>query len=251
MNRMREFFTGVGFVLRGFRFWAMHPGLAALGAVPPLIVGALVLALMILLVINLPELVVWATPFAQDWDAIWQNVIRVTLGALVAVGTGVFFVLIFSAVSLAVGSPVYERISKAVDDELGMRAPRIELSFWPSLGKAITDALLLLLVAIPLALAVFAIGLVPGIGGFLGFLLGTVVGGRALAIDLTGTSMDARGLSLGQRRKRLRANWPRTMGFGIACYLLFLIPAIAVFAMPAATAGATLLTRSLFDETLR
>lgn len=251
MNRAREFFTGVGFVFRGFGFWSKRPGLAALGAVPPLIVGVLMLVLLAAVISQLPAFVTWATPFAETWAPVWRNIVRFSLGALIVVGSGVLFVLTFSAISLAVGSPVYDRISKAVDDELGMPGPRHELSFWRGVSKTITDALLILIVAIPLAIAVFAVGLLPVVGSFLGLVLGAIVGGRALAIDLTGTPMDARGFTLGQRRKKLRASWPRTMGFGVACYLLFLIPGVAVLAMPAATAGATLLTRSLFEERLR
>lgn len=250
MKTVREFFTGVGFVFRGFRFWAQHPGLAAIGAIPPLIVGAVIMTLMILLIANVGTFVAWATPFADGWDALWRDLMRFTAAALLAVGTGVLFVLTFSAVSLAVGTPVYDRISKAVDEELGAPEQRRQLGFWASVGKSLTDALILVLVAVLVALLVFAVGLIPGIGSFFGFLLGVILGGRALAVDMTGTPMDARGLTLGERRARLRTNWPRTMGFGIACYLLFMIPLVAVFAMPAATAGATLLTRSLFDERL-
>lgn len=250
MKAVREFFIGIGFVFRGFKFWAQHPGLAALGAIPPLVVGAVVMTLMILLIVNVGTFVTWATPFADGWDALWRDLLRFTAGALLTVGAGALFVLTFSAISLAVGTPVYDRISKAVDDELGAPEQRRQLGFWATLGKALTDALILVLIALLVALLVFAVGLIPGVGSFLGFVLGVILGGRALAVDMTGTPMDARGLTLGERRARLRASRPRTLGFGMACYLLFMIPLVAVFAMPAASAGATLLTRSLFDERL-
>jgi CysZ protein len=38
------------------------------------------------------------------------------------------------------------------------------------------------------------------------------------------------------------------LGFGVTCYLLFLIPLAAVVAMPSAVAGATLLARRLVGE---
>jgi CysZ protein len=41
----------------------------------------------------------------------------------------------------------------------------------------------------------------------------------------------------------LRANRPLTLGFGVAVFLCFLIPLGAILLMPAAIAGATLLSR--------
>jgi hypothetical protein len=41
----------------------------------------------------------------------------------------------------------------------------------------------------------------------------------------------------------LGARRARTLGFGVATYLLFLVPFLAIVVMPAAVAGATLLSR--------
>ncbi len=45
----------------------------------------------------------------------------------------------------------------------------------------------------------------------------------------------------------LRARRPLTLGYGVASYLLFLIPGFTVFAMPAAVAGAIRLSREVLQ----
>lgn len=248
MARLRDFLDGVGFVLRGFRFWATNPKLALLGALPPAVVGAVMLTLLVLLGLAVGDLVAWATPFADEWSTWAQRLLRVTAAALLLVGTGALLVLVFSGLTLAVGSVVYERISREVDDRLGMDAERVDLDFWPGVRRSVADGLKLAAFAIPLGLAVFAVGLIPLIGSVLGFVLGAVVGGRALALELTSTALDARGRTLDERRALLRDRRATSLGFGVACFLMFLIPMVAVFAMPAVTAGGTLLARSLSGE---
>jgi CysZ protein len=46
----------------------------------------------------------------------------------------------------------------------------------------------------------------------------------------------------------LRAHRSRSLGFGVLTYLLFLIPGAAVIVMPAAVAGAALLSRNVLAE---
>jgi CysZ protein len=75
-------------------------------------------------------------------------------------------------------------------------------------------------------------------------VLGALFGGWFLALELTGFAFDARGLSLGEQRRMLRRSRSTTLGFGVVTYLLFLIPLVAVIAMPAAVAGATMLARN-------
>ena len=245
----REFFRGVGFIWRGLRWLARRPGLTVLGAVPPLIVGAVFLTLMIVLLFNLTGLVEWLTPFADSWDTWLVTSLRVLGAAMLLAGATVLFVLTFSALSLAIGAPVYDAISAAVDRDLGGVTP-VEQSTMASLGKAIGDAVKLLLIALPISLAVFLISLIPFVGGVLGAIFGAFAGGRALALELTGTPMDARGLTLSARRKLLAESRAKTMGFGVGAYLLFVIPLVAVIAMPAASAGATLLSRELRQESI-
>jgi CysZ protein len=163
----------------------------------------------------------------------------------------VLCVLTFAAVTLAVGDPFYERISRAVDRRLGTAGEPVDLGLWGSVRKGVRDAAVLVGMAIGTAAVVFVVGLIPLVGTVLGLTLGAILGGRALARELTGYAGDARGMTLAERRALLRANSWRTMGFGIVAYLLLLVPGVAVIATPVAIVGATLLVRDLRGEPTR
>jgi len=59
---------------------------------------------------------------------------------------------------------------------------------------------------------------------------------------------ERRGLRLRDRRAALRRRRSMTLGFGVATFLCFLVPLGAVLVMPAAVAGATLMSRRVLGE---
>jgi CysZ protein len=247
-HRISELLAGAGLLLRGFGTWARDPRLMLLGAVPALIVGAIMLALVVLLSFQVGGWAEALTPFADGWDPVWANVLRTALALGILVGVVVLCVLTFAAVTLAVGDPFYERISRSVDERLGRTDDAPELGFWRSAATGVRDAVVLIGMAIGTALVVFLVGLIPLIGTVLGLVVGAVLGGRALARELTGYAGDARGLSLDERRALLATHRWRSAGFGIVAYLLLLLPVVAIVATPVAVVGATLLVRDLRGE---
>jgi CysZ protein len=241
-----EFFSGVGTLFRGFGFWGRRPGAMALGLIPAAIVFAVLLTLVILLAVNLDAITLWLTPFAAEWDEVWRGVLRVALGVALLVGVVVLFAVTFTGLTLAVGDPFYERIWKAVEAELGGVPDGPEAGFW----RAVGDGLSLAVRGALTGLLALLIGLVPLVGSALAAVIGTVLSGRLLATELTVRPLERRGLDARQRRAVLRGRRARTLGFGVAVQLVFLIPLGAVIAMPAAVAGAVLLAReSLGDPT--
>src|SRR5690606_28919462 len=105
----------------------------------------------------------------------------------------------------------------------------------------------LLFLTILTGLVLFAFGFIPVVGQTLVPVIGAFFGGWFLSLELTGYTFDARGLRLRDRRRLLGANRARTLGFGVACYLLFLVPFAAIVVMPAAVAGATILARGSLE----
>lgn len=247
-HRISELFAGAALFMRGFGTWAKDPGLMLLGAVPALIVGSVMLALVIVLSFQVGGWAEALTPFADAWDAQWSGLLRIALGLGLLVAAIVLCVLTFAAVTLAVGDPFYERISRSVEERLGGVAARPALSAWDSVRKGLRDAVVLIGLAVGTALVVFVLGLIPVIGTLLGLTIGAILGGRALSRELTGFAGDARGMSLAERRALLTSKPWRTLGFGIVAYLLLLIPGVAVIATPVAIVGATLLVRDLRGE---
>jgi CysZ protein len=219
-----------------------------LGAIPALVVGALYAAALVFLVVNLDHVVGWATPFADGWSAGWATTIRVLIGvAAIAAGAAVA-VLTFSAVTLAVGDPFYERISQRVERDLGNGPTDDDTPFWRSVGRAVVDGIRLIAMTAAFGIVIFLLGFIPVVGQTVVPVLAALVGGWFLTVELTGYAFDARGRRLSARRRSLRAHTPETLGFGVLTYLLFLIPLVAVVATPAAVAGATMLARLALDE---
>ncbi|MGY3128818.1 CysZ protein [Agrococcus sp. UYP33] len=245
---LSELLAGAGILLRGFATWSRDPRLMLLGAVPALLVGLVMLGVLILLAFQVGGWATALTPFADGWDRLWSDVLRTALALGLLAGAVVLCVLTFAAITLAVGEPFYERISRSVDARLGAAHGAPDLGFWPGVGKGLRDAVVLIGMAIGTALVVFLVGLVPLIGSVLGLAVGAVLGGRALARELTGIAGDARGMTLAERRALLADHRWRSLGFGMVAYLLLLVPGLAVVATPAAIVGGTLLVRDLRGE---
>lgn len=218
-----------------------------LGAVPALIVAALATAVLIAVVLTLPALAAAVTPFAGEWAEPWRDAVRALAGAAIVVLTVVLLVLSFTAVTLAVGDPFYERIARRTEERLGNAPPDRHESMLAGLLRAAGDGLRLFAGGLLVAVLAVALGLIPVVGAVAGVIVPAVLGGRLLAIELTAHAFDARGIGPRDRRRALATDRARTIGFGAATYLLFLVPFAAVVAMPAAVAGATMLARTVLD----
>ncbi len=238
-SSIRQFARGVGYLGRGLRLWSSSPRLMLLGAIPAFVVGVVYAVAFAVFLLNIASIATWATPFAGEWADLAREGLRVIV--MTALVGGVLFIGIYSfaTVTLAVGDPLYEKIWRATEISLGSADVAGSVSWWRSLG---TNLALVALAGV-VALGIVLIGLIPLLGSVVGPLIGVIVGGWVIALELTGYAFDARGLSLTIRRRALGASRATTLGFGIPAYLLFLVPIIGVIVMPAAVAGATMLAR--------
>ena len=241
MGAFRNFFAGVGYLGKGLRVFGTRPRLMWLGVLPALIVGLIYAAAIVLLAINLDGIVTAVTPFAHDWE--FEPLVRIVAGLAIVGVSVVVLIYTYAAITLAVGDPFYERIWNAVEVGLGDEPMEPKGGIWRAIGRGIGNALRLLLLALLISLLLFVLGLVPVVGQVLSPVLGAFFGGWVLSLELTGFAFDARGLRLRDRRRLLGVRRSRTLGFGVATYLLFLVPFAAIIVMPAAVAGATLLAR--------
>ncbi|MGX5696762.1 EI24 domain-containing protein [Agromyces soli] len=240
---LREFAAGFGLVWRGFAFWRRRPDAMALGLIPAAIAFVVLAALLTALGVSLPRIVDWATPFADDWHAAWQTLLRVTLGVVSFGAAALLAAVSFTALTLVIGDPFYERIWREVEHELGSPPSGDGTGFW----RTVLDALGLVALGIAAALVTALAGFVPFIGGVLAAVLGVVLTGRLLARELMARAFDARAIGPAERRAIVAGSRWRVLGFGVATQLCFLVPLGAVATMPAAVAGATMLARGLLD----
>lgn len=240
---LASFFRGVGDLGRGFAFWGRLPGAMALGLIPAAIVGALLLGGIITLAVFLGDIVTALTGFADTWSEFFAGLVRFGIGAAILGGAIVLAVVSFTALTLLVGDPFYERIWRSVEGHLGDAPPESDYGFWRSVG----DSIGLILRGLVAAIVAGFIGLIPLVGTALGAVVAALLTGWLLADELTSRALVARGLDAAARRALRKGNRARVLGFGVATQLCFLVPLGAVLAMPAAVAGSTVLARTLLD----
>jgi CysZ protein len=244
MGVVGRYLGGARLLARGLGMYARAPRLLLLGLVPVVIVAAVFLTLLVLLLVFIDEIAGGVTWFAADWSQTPRTLARLVAGLTIFGFFLLLFVVTFTQVTLAVGEPVYERISKRVEDWCGGAPPEVEAGFWRSSRHGLVDAAKLVAMTAATGIPLFLAGFVPVVGQTVVPVLGASVAGWWLALELVGVPFTRRGQRLVHRRHALRRYRPEALGFGTAVFLCFtFIPFGAVLLMPAAVAGGTLLAR--------
>lgn len=238
-----ELLAGAMLVLRGFGFWRVRPGVMALGMVPALIAGAIIGAVLITIGLNVESFATTLTPFANAWGENERSLVRTFLAIVLLGGAIIGTIYTFTTLTLLIGDPFYERIWRAVENELGGFTPT-PVRFWRSFG----DGILLVFKAIGFGLTTFVVGLVPVVGSATATVLGPTLAGHLIARELGTRPFEARGIAASDRVTLLRGSRARELGFGVMTQLLFLIPGGAIASMPAAVVGATRLARHVLER---
>ncbi|MYW19192.1 hypothetical protein GT045_31785 [Streptomyces sp. SID486] len=247
---MRDLGVGFGYLLKGQRWVARHGRQYRFGLLPGLITLVLYAAALVALAVWGADAVGWATPFADDWPSPWQGLFRGFLTAVLFALGLLLAVLTFTAVTLLVGQPFYESLSERVDADVSSdgAAARSDLPLWRELWISARDSLRVLVRAGVWGVLLFALGFVPFVGQTVVPVIGFFVTGFFLTEELAAVAMQRRGVDLRARLALLRSRKTLVWGFGTPLGLAFLVPFVAVFLMPGAVAGATLLARDLLGE---
>ena len=246
----REALLGARHVWLGTRTWATNPRLMLLGLIPGAITAALLgsgALILVSQVARIGDAIADVTVGPEGWlhDVVQVVGMLAVLGAAAVIG-----IYTFTALTLLIGQPFFEQLSREVDAAAGFDGTEPQEGPWRALVRGLGEALRLALLTVPLAIALFLVGLIPAIGGVLGFALGAGLGGWFLALELTTPPLSRRGVvTLGQRRAVLRRHRARVIGFGAAVFVLFLVPLGALVFMPVAVAGATRLVQGLPNAT--
>ncbi|WP_308167830.1 EI24 domain-containing protein [Catellatospora tritici] len=238
-----NFFTGIRLYGRGLARYARSPRLILLGLIPAVLSLLLFTGLFALLFYFMGEITDTVTWFARDWSEAGRETARLFAGIAVVGASGLVAVLSYTAVTLLIGDPFYEKIAASIEDSLGGVPNAVDLPWYLELRRSLVDALRLLLVSVLIAIPLFAGGFIPFVGQTVVPVIGAFVGGWFLALELVGVAYNRRGLRLPDRRRALRQDRAAALGFGVAVFCTFLIPLGAVLLMPAAVAGGTLLAR--------
>jgi CysZ protein len=243
---------GVGFkyLAKGQRWMTQHGRSYGLGLLPGLVTLVLYIAALVGLVTWSDDFVAWATPFADGWGETWLKIFRGLLRVLLFALALFLAVVTFTAVTLLVGQPFYEALSERVDTSRSPdgTAPESGLSLGRELWISARDSLRVLVRVLFYGILLFACGFIPVVGQTVVPVLGFCVSGFFLTEELTAVALQRRGIELKERLALLRSRRSMVLGFGVPLTLAYLVPFVAVFLMPGAVAGATLMARDLLDE---
>ncbi|MEU6661156.1 EI24 domain-containing protein [Streptomyces sp. NPDC046821] len=245
---MRDLGAGFGYLMKGQRWVAQHGKQFGLGLLPGLITLILYAAALVGLGVWGDDFVTWATPFADHWTSPWAGLFRGFLTAVLFALVLLLAVLTFTAVTLLIGQPFYESLSEHVDLAEGGHAPESGLPLWRELWISARDSLRILVRATLWGVLLFALGFLPFVGQTAIPVLGFFVTGFFLTEELTAVALQRRSVELRERLALLRARKGLAWGFGTPLAVAFLVPFVAVFLMPGAVAGATLMARDLLGE---
>jgi CysZ protein len=243
---VRDFVMGVRLFGRGFAILLRSPRLLLLGALPAVLTTLLLVGGMVALVYGVDDLATLVTPFADDWADGPRTAVRVAAGVALFAAALVLGLIGFSALTLAIGGPIYETIAEKVEDDLG-GAPGEELPWWRLLGWGIRDGLLLVLRSLMFTIPLVIAGFVPVVGQTVVPVLLALVTAWFLALELVAVSFYRRGMDLRLRRTTMARRRALALGLGLPASLLCAIPFAAIIVMPVAFVGGVLVAH----ETLR
>ncbi|MGP4048099.1 EI24 domain-containing protein [Streptomyces sp. 2A115] len=250
---MHDLGVGFKYLVRGQRWVARHGKQFGFGLIPGLITLVLYAAALTSLALWGTDFVDWATPFADDWSSPWLGLFRGFLTAVLFALALLLAVVTFTAVTLLIGQPFYENLSEKVDRDVSPdgTAPESGLPLWRELLISARDSLRIVLRAAVWGVLLFALGFIPLVGQTVVPVIGFIVTGFFLTEELTAVALQRRRVELRDRLTMLRARKTLIWGFGTPLALAFVVPFVAVFLMPGAVAGATLMARDLLGEETR
>jgi CysZ protein len=247
---MRDLGTGFTYLLRGQRWVARHGKQYGFSLLPGLITLVLYAAGVTALAVWGEDGVTWATPFADGWPSPWLGLFRGFLTAVLFALGLLLAVITFTAVTLLIGQPFYENLSEKVDRDVSPdgTAPESGLPLWREVWISARDSLRIVVRALLWGVLLFGCGFIPLVGQTVVPVIGFLVTGFFLTEELTAVALQRRGVELRARLTLLRSRKTLVWGFGTPLALAFLVPLVAVFLMPGAVAGATLMARDLLGE---
>jgi CysZ protein len=236
---------GAGYLARGIRVFTGTPGIRLLGLLPALLAAVLVLALLIVVAAVVDEAATALTPFADQWSESARTFVRTGVAFALLVSYLILAVLIYATLTNVIGQPFFERVSDRVEHRLGDPPTGADAPWWRTLPRATVESVTLFVLVVAVNVPLFLLNFVPLLGQTFVPLLQALVSGFLLSIELCAIPLQRRGLHLGERLRFAWRHRGAVTGFGVAAFLLFLVPLANVVALPGSIVGGTLLVRRL------
>jgi CysZ protein len=240
---VRDFVAGVRYFLRGMGWVARRPRQWLFGLIPALIVLVAYVAALVVLANYDWDLAKAMSPFADHWSKTARDATRGLIAVLVFGAAIMLVIVTFTGVTLIVGDPFYESLSERVEESAGGLPPAARVPLLRQFARATADAIVVGTFTVLFAVLFFALGFVPAVGQTVVPVVAACVSGYFLTFELTSLALERRGVRRRERFALLRGHRGLSLGFGVAVFVVFLIPLGSVLTMPGAVAGGTLLAR--------
>jgi CysZ protein len=249
-NPVSELVSGFTLLVRGFGLVVRRPRNFLLGAVPPAITSVLFAIVLSVLIARMGPIVGALTPFARRWPEGAEDAVQIAIGVALVGGVALLMVVTFTAITLAVGGPIYDKISEYVERDLGPdqsgTTPSYDEPLVHGIGRSVRQSLAVIAVSAVGAVPLFFAGFIPIVGQSVVPVVAAMFGGWLLTIELLGGPFERRGLlTIRERRSAMRTRRLHVWGFGAPTFALLAVPFLAIVVFPAAAAGSTLLAREL------
>jgi CysZ protein len=239
---VRDFITGVRYFGQGFCLLVRRPRLLLIGMLPAVLTTVVLLAGMIALIANIDHLAALVTPFANGWPSGGRLFARLAAGVALVGAAVLLGVVGFTAVTLTIGGPFYERIAEQIEDDLGVTVERerLDLPWGRQFVSGVRDGIVLLLRSLIFTAPLFLAGFLPVVGQSVVPVLVALETGWFMALEVVAVPFYRRGIGLRKRTAMLRRRRMLAVGLGLPAALLCMIPLMAIVVMPAAFAGGVL-----------
>ena len=237
---MRDFIAGVRYFGQGFGLLLRRPRLLLIGMLPAVLTTLVLLGAMIALIANIGHLAALVTPFANGWPSGGRQFARLAAGVALIGVAALLGVVGFTAVTLTIGGPFYERIAERIEDDLGVTAQPVDLPWGRQFASGVRDGVVLLLRSLIFTAPLFLAGFLPVVGQSVVPVLVALETGWFMALEVVAVPFGRRGIGLRRRTAMLRRRRMLAVGLGLPAALLCLIPLAAIVVMPVAFAGGVL-----------
>lgn len=243
-------FTGINLIARAATEIMKRPRLVLMGMLPPLLVTLLYIVVAWLggpaLVDTVNGWVLAITNQLPNW---FGTVLSALLIFAIATGVAIVAGFGFTALSLLVGGPIYDRISATIDTEVLGVVPEEGEKFTVSVARSAAQSGVVFGLSLVVAFVAVTANILPVIGSIASLVLGLGLGGSLMTTELLSGAFGRRGLpTLGQRWSAMRQQPVATLSFAIPAQFVLSIPLISVAAFPFFSAAATMLADKLIRE---
>lgn len=224
---------------RGIKWIFSHPKYLFLGLLPALFSGLILGTALLILILSSGAISSLLGPLTAGLWAWLATTIAIGFQLALIAGGVILGYVLFVAVTLAVGDPIYSKIATEIAAENGGELPEAPWSV------GLKDALKLAGKGALVAILAFFLGLIPAVGPVLSFAVTWIFVPFFLAEDLLGRTLVPSLLDSKRKAELLKKDKGPVWAFGALCQLIFTIPILSVIFMPASVAGASLLAQEM------